>query len=645
MQRENSRSKVFTRRAVLLAGGQLALLGTLAARLYYLQVMQASKYAVLADENRINLTLLAPPRGRIVDRFGVALATNTQNYRVVLVAEQAGDIAATLDAIDKLISLSETDRRRVLRDIRRKHSFVPIVVRANLSWDEVARIEVNIPELPGVMIEQGSTRFYPFADNAAHVLGYVAPVAEKELTGDPLLELPDFRIGKAGVEKFHDLELRGTAGTSEVEVNAFGRVVRELSREEADPGKEVVLGLDMALQDLAARRCAAEQSAACVLLDAVTGDVLALVSSPGFDPVAFGAGLSSVLWRELLANPRNPLSNKAVAGTYAPGSTFKPMVALAALEAGVITPDTLFTCPGHFSLGNTVWHCWRKGGHGTLNLRGGIKNSCDVFFYETARRLGIDRIAAMARRFGLGQRLDFDIPGEAPGVIPTTQWNLGKYGVAWQLGETISAGIGQSKVAVTPLQLATMAARLVTNRAVVPRITRASGIMTPSGLGPTADLPSPFAPLGIAPKDLHLVLEGMTAVVNEPGGTAYGARIREAGLEMGGKSGTSQVRHISQAEREHGLRKIKDVPWKERDHALFISFAPVSAPRYVCAVVVEHGGESAGGGSAVAAPICRDILREAQLRDPARRVPDAEFVARRDDGPRDVGPGATPLRG
>jgi penicillin-binding protein 2 len=307
------------------------------------------------------------------------------------------------------------------------------------------------------------------------------------------------------------------------------------------------------------------------------------------------------------------------------------MVALAALEAGVMTPDTLVSCPGHFALGNTVWHCWRHGGHGTLNMRNGIKNSCDVFFYETARRVGIDRIAAMAKRFGLGTRLDFDVPGEAPGNIPTTQWNLGKYGVAWQLGETISAGIGQSKIAVTPLQLVTMVARLVTNRAVVPRITRERGIMRPPGLEPAVDTIAEFPSLGISPKDLRLVIEGMTAVVNEQGGTAYGARIREAGLEMGGKSGTSQVRRISPAEREHGLRKIKDVPWKERDHALFIAFAPISAPRYVCAVVVEHGGESAGGGSAVAAPICRDLLREAQLRDPARRVPDVEFVAQRNE--------------
>jgi penicillin-binding protein 2 len=628
MQRENQRSKLFTRRALLLAGGQTALLAALAGRMYYLQVTQSDRYAVLADENRINLRLLAPPRGRIVDRFGLPLATNTPNYRVVIVAEQAGEIDLTLDAIDQLIGLTDADRRRVLRDVRRKHTFVPVVVRANLTWDEMARIEVNVPELPGVTIEEGLSRTYPYAETAAHVLGYVAAVSEKELNGDPLLELPDFRIGKSGIEKQHDLELRGKAGASHVETNAYGRVVRELARVEGTPGKEMTLSLDMALQDLAARRCAAEQSAACVVLDAFTGDVLALVSSPGFDPIAFGAGLTSVMWRDLTTNARNPLSNKAISGTYAPGSAFKPMVALAGLESGVITPETVVSCPGSFSLGNTVFHCWRKGGHGGLVLRNAIKQSCDVFFYETARRLGIDRIAAMAKRFGLGGKLDLDLPGERPGTIPSRDWNLATYGVAWQLGETISAGIGQSKVSVTPLQLATMAARLVTNRAVVPRLTRREGVMRPVGLQGVADrVESAFPPLGIPAGNLKLVLDGMTAVVNEQGGTAYGARIREAGLEMGGKSGTSQVRHISQAEREHGVRKTKDVPWRERDHALFISFAPVGAPRYVCAVVVEHGGESAGGGSAVAAPICRDVLREAQLRDPGRRVPNAEFVA------------------
>ncbi|HTZ77200.1 MAG TPA: penicillin-binding protein 2 [Stellaceae bacterium] len=626
MQRENKRTKLLTRRAAIIGGAKVGLLGALAGRLYYLQVMQADRYAMLADENRINLRLLAPPRGLITDRFGVAMASNRQNYRVVLVAEQAGDIDSTLDAVGALITLSETDRRRVLREIRRKHSFVPVVVRENLSWDEMARIEVNAPELPGVSIEQGLTRHYPFGEMASHVVGYVAAVSEKELTGDPLLELPDFRIGKNGAEKTHDLALRGKAGTSQVEVNAFGRVVRELSREEGTPGQEVTLTIDAELQQFAAQRCVSEGSVACVVMDAPTGEVLAMVAVPGYDPAAFAAGLTSAMWRELTENPFNPLTNKTISGVYAPGSTFKPMVALAALDAGVATPESRVSCPGHFDLGNTVFHCWKKGGHGSLDMHGGIKNSCDVYFYEMARRLGIDRIAAMAQRFGFGAPLGIDVPDEKGGLIPTRDWKFSRFGIPWQPGETISCGIGQGYITATPLQLATMVCRLVTNRVVVPRLTRTAGVMTADQ--DLAALAS-FGTLNVAPRDLQVVLDGMNAVVNEPGGTAYSARIKDPALAMGGKSGTAQVRHITLAEREHGLPKIKDTPWKERDHALFVSFAPVSAPRYVCAVVVEHGGESAGGGSAVAAPICADVLVEAQKRDPARRVPDSRIATDR----------------
>jgi penicillin-binding protein 2 len=627
MAREDNRLPLLSRRAALFAGAQAVLLTTLAGRMYYLQVVQADRYAMLADENRINIRLVSPPRGRIFDRFGAILADNRPTYRVVLVAEQAGDIESTLKAVGTLIPVSDTDRRRVLRDIRRKHSFVPVMIRENLSWEEMARIEVNTLELPGVSIEQGLIRHYPFGDTASHALGYVAPVSEKELsemgTDDPLLELPDFRIGKSGIEKAYDLQLRGSAGTSQVEVNAFGRVVRELTREEGIPGQETVLSIDMALQDFAARRCAAEKSAACVLMDAWTGEVLAMVSSPGYDPSAFAAGLTMAQWVDLRDDPRNPLSNKAVSGSYAPGSTFKPMVALAGLEAAVITPDSTVVCPGYFDLGNTQFHCWKKGGHGSMDLHNGIKHSCDVYFFEVAKRLGIDRIAGMAKRFGLGATLGIDIPGEKPGLIPTSDWKLGATGVKWQQGETISAGIGQSYVTATPLQLATMAARLVTGRAVVPKLLREAGLMTGEGRGKPADFPA----VKVSQRDLRLVLDGMNAVVNEQGGTAYAARITDPGMQMGGKSGTSQVRHISKYEREHGLRKIKDVPWKERDHALFISFAPVSAPRYVCAVIVEHGGETGGGGSAVAAPICRDVLLETQKRDPARRLPDHPFGA------------------
>ncbi len=332
-KQEQSRSRVFTRRALLVGGGQTALMGALGGRMYYLQVLESEKYVTLAEENRVNLRLLAPPRGLLVDRFGTPLALNKQMYRVVMIPEQAGDIETTLDAIGKLVQLTESDRRRVIREIKRKAAFLPIVVRSNLSWDEVARVEVNVPELPGVTIEEGLVRQYPFGETASHILGYVAAVSEKDLAAqesvDPLLELPDFRIGKDGVEKFHETRLRGKAGTSQVEVNAYGRVVRELARKEGTPGDDVVLTLDMAIQEFAYRRCYAEKSASCVLLDAWTGDVLSLVSSPGYDPSAFAAGITPAYWRELIGNERAPLRNKAIAGGYAPGSTFKCIVALA----------------------------------------------------------------------------------------------------------------------------------------------------------------------------------------------------------------------------------------------------------------------------------------------------------------------------
>lgn len=624
-KKDKDRGRLLTRRAVLIAGGQLGLIGALVGRLYYLQVVQSDRYVMQSDENRINIRLLAPPRGRILDRFGVPLAANKPTFRAVLVAEQAGDIQATLDAVASLISLTEADRRRVLRDIKSKLNFVPVVLREDLSWDEMARIEVNTLELPGVSIEQALTRYYPFGNEISHTVGYVAAVSEEDLNNDdPLLELPDFRIGKSGVEKAFDLDLRGTAGTSEVEVNAFGRVARELAREEGLPGQDVALSIDMELQDLAVKRCTAQGSASCVVLDAWTGEVLVMASTPGFDPGAFSAGLTSAMWQQLISDPLNPLNNKAISGTYAPGSTFKLLVAMAGLENGVLTADTQFFCPGSFTLGNAVFHCWKKGGHGTLSLKRAIPESCDVFFYHTADLLGIDKIAEMANRFGLGVKLGIDIPGEKVGLIPTRAWKMGATGVPWQRGETISCGIGQSFVSVTPLQLATYTARLVTGRVVLPHLARKQGVMTPSSPVPTGIDPD-FAPLGVQEAHLEMVRSGMFDVVNTVHGTAYSARITDPTMLMAGKTGTAQVHHYSEAEREHGHLTGQSVPWKDRDHALFVGFAPFNAPRYVCAVVVEHGGASGGEGGAVAAPICHDVLLEAQKRDPLHRVPDPPF--------------------
>ena len=607
-----------------MAGGQITLFGALAARMYYLQVVEADRYRLMAEANRINVQLLAPERGRILDRFGVPMATNRQSFRLVIVAEQANDIPSTLDAISLLIPLNAAEKRKVIQDIGRKHPFVPVVVKDNLSWEEVARLEVNLVSLPGVSIEQGSNRGYPFADRASHVVGYVAPASVDDLNGDPLLELPDFQIGKSGVEKAQDLTLRGSAGTSEVEVNALGRVVREISHDDGEPGQEVVLTIDMGLQDYAMRRLALEQSASMVVMDATTGEVLVMASSPAYDDNAFTGGISQALWQSLVTDPHTPLNNKAIQGVYPPGSTFKPVSALGALEAGAITPDFTVTCNGKIAFGDTEFHCWWKPGHGTLDLHGGIKHSCDIYFYEVARRLGVDRIADMARRLGFDHPTGIDIPNERAGLIPTRAWKLATYGVPWQDGETLSVGIGQGYVSVTPLQLCTMLARLVTNSQVVPHLVRPQGVLRTTS--PPSDVTAPaddsFAPppsLGAQSDHLAAVLSGMSAVVNEQGGTAYAARIMDPSLAMGGKSGTAQVRHISLEERLRGVRKGEDLPWKERDHALFIAFAPVDQPRYVCAIVIEHGI----GGSKFAAPIARDILTECQKRSPVNRRPES----------------------
>ena len=606
--RDTDRYRLLTRRMLVLGGMKLGLLSTLAGRLYYLQVVESQKYTMQAEENRISLRLVAPSRGPIIDRFGVPLAVNQQNYRVVLVAERSRNINDTLDRISQVVPLTENDRRRVMREIHRKRRFVPVTVRENLTWEQVATLEINTPDLPGVAIEVGESRLYPEADATAHILGYVGAVSEAELAhGDPVLSLPGFRVGKSGMEKFHEKALRGVAGTSQLEVNAVGREIRELSRDEGQPGREVQLTLDIGLQRFVQHRLSEEKSAACVVMDVNTGGVYALCSHPSYDPNQFATGISAELWEDLLSNPTTPLSNKAVAGQYAPGSTYKMVVALAALESGLINSRHTVFCPGYMDLGDHRFHCWKKGGHGTLDVVGALRHSCDTYFYDLARRLGPDRIAEMANRFGMGRSLGLDLPHERPGLIPTREWKQAALGASWQQGETLVAAIGQGYVLATPLQLAVMTARLANGGyGVKPHLTKQiKGLATEQTSWP---------PVGVKKENLDLVLRGMAEVVNSPIGTAYKARIMEPGFEMAGKTGTAQVRRITMAERSTGVKKNEDLPWRERDHALFVAFAPLHAPRYACSVLVEHGG----GGSTVAGPIARDILLECQKRDPGR---------------------------
>ena len=631
MNRDQERTKLFTRRALLLGGGQALLVSALTARMYYLQVVESERYRMLAEDNRINLRLLPPPRGRIFDRFGVPMAANQQNYRVIMVAEQTPSVSKTLAKLSTIIELTDYEIARVLREMKRKRGFIPVTVKENLGWEDVAKIEINAFDLPGITIEVGQSRYYPYGEKAAHLLGYVAVVSEKELTGDPLLELPDFRIGKNGAEKAFDLKLRGRAGRSELEVNAVGRVIRELDRKEGQPGDDIHLSIDADLQAYAHQRFG-EQSGGAAVLDVVTGEVLALVSTPSYDPSVFYRGIKGEEWRTLLSNEKAPLINKAITGQYAPGSTFKMTVALAALDSGLVTPEYRVFCPGHRDLGNVRFHCWKKGGHGTLDMNGGLMHSCDVYFYDVAQKIGIDRIAEMSKRLGFGQILGIEIPHEKPGLIPTRDWKKTILGHSWSLGETLVAGIGQGYITATPLQLATMTARVATGRAVVPTLTTRSVPPATAGLiGPAFAADSDGAPpavpafpsLNLAPGWLNVVRGGMNAVSNIPGGTAYNARIKEKEYALAGKTGTAQIKRITMAERAAGLVKPEQRPWKDRDNALFVAFAPVDSPRYAISIVLEHGI----GGAAYAAPIGRDIMLETQKRAAAARLAEASVPA------------------
>ena len=610
-KKDKSRYATFTRRSVGLGGGMAAVFAVLGGRLYQLQIKNGDQYLVDAEANRISERLIAPPRGRIIDRFGVELATSRRNYRVLLVSEQATEgVEEALDQIAKVIYLPDQQKRKVIHDIAMNKKFVPVPVVENLSWDDFSRVNLHLPYLPGVQCDVGETRDYPFGPELVHVLGYVASVSEQELAqdDDPLMSLPGMRIGKRGIEKQFDREIRGRAGASRVEVNAYGRIIRELGNDPGEPGEDVYLTIDRQVQQLADQKLGTE-SAAMVVMDVNNGDVIALSSTPGFDPNWFNVGLSGTQWNGLTTDDHKPLLNKVTSGIYPPGSTFKTAVALAAVEAGIATPGYRVSCPGVFVFGGHVFHCWRPHGHGTLDLEGGIKNSCDVFFYETAHRVGIDAIEQAAKKLGLGAPTGIELPGEHSGLVPGRAWKEKTYKQVWQQGDTLSVGIGQGYVTVTPLQLVQQAARLASGKAVVPRMVHSIG-------GKVVPRPQ-AAKLDFSDEALTRVRSGMDKVMNEGGGSAYAWRITQPGFEMAGKTGTAQVRVYSEGQHGGPITKNSALTWKLRDHALFIGYAPVTDPKYAIVSIIEHGATPDHPHVQMA----RDVMLFCQQRDPAKLPP------------------------
>ena len=589
--------RTFTRRSVVFGVANAMGMSVLLGRLYYLQFKRADEFRTMAEGNRVKLSLIAPVRGLLLDRHGVALANNQKNFRLFLDTEMDSDPADSLKSLASVISITPERIEQVLKEIRSTRYPPPALIKDHLTWDELSQFEFYKLNYPEIYVDIGQVRFYPFGEKASHLLGYVTAVDKNKTEDKPELQklsrLPDFKIGKSGIEEAFEHQLQGTAGTKQTEVNVHGLSVRELGRKDGTPGTNLHLTIDARLQEFAAARLGAE-SAAAVVMNVQNGDVLALASMPAFEPNAFSKGITNKYWGELQANERNPLLNKAIAGQYPPGSTFKLSMALAALNAKVTAPMNTVFCNGHFTYGNHQFTCWKTTGHGTVSMREAIQQSCDVYFYTMAERLGIDNIADMARRLGMGKPTGLGIPGEKGGIVPDDKWKRSRGWGQWMGGDTISVGIGQGYIITTPLQLAVMTARIANGGFMV------SPRLVSDGKDPEME------PLGLSRDHIAAVHEGMNAVCNEQRGTAYAHRIKDERFLMAGKTGTSQVRKLI----AHGIDQNK-LPWEQRHHAWFVGFAPVSAPKYAAAVIVEHGG----GGAVAAAPVVSDLLLKIQALD------------------------------
>ncbi len=589
MRTEAARDQQFSRRAFVLGGMMGAVGVTLAARMTWLSVFEGDKYRLAAESNSVSLRMIPPRRGWIVDRAGKPMALNRPDYRLELVPETTLDLEATLAAVQRVLPLSADELQRIRADVVRQPKYMPVEIAHGLDWNTFAAINVQLSDLAGLQPLRGYSRVYPGGEAFSHLIGYVgSPTPEQfQRTRDPLLIFPGFKLGKDGIERTEDARLRGIAGAKRVEVNARGRIIRDLDTRSDRPGQTLKLTIDRDLQDYAARRLA-DNSASVVVMDCNTGDVLCMVSMPGFDPNIFSTRVTQELWEALQTNDHHPLVNKTAQGLYPPGSTFKMMTALSVLGAG-IAPTTSCSCNGSYRLGNNVWHCWSKRGHGHVDMHTAIPKSCDVFFYTFGRQVGVDAIAATARKFGLGQKFELPLPGQSAGLVPSTAWKERRYKKPWGVGETLNTSIGQGYLALNPLQLAVMAARLASGNAVEPRL--------------LADAPRVAPPkLDVADEHLAIVRQGMSDVVNG-GGTGARSRLQVEGVRMAGKTGSAQVRRISTADRKAGRANTKFQPWKFRDHGLFVAFAPVDAPKYAISVVLEHGSHGAA-----AAVIARDVL-------------------------------------
>ena len=580
----------FDRRSFVVGAIQGGVGLLLAARMGYIAVAENEKYKMESESNRVNLSLIPPRRGWILDRNGSPLASNRADFRIDIIPDRLQDPDREVAELARLLKFTPVELQDLRDKIDKAAGFQPVPVADGLDYDTFAAVSVRLPELAGVVPQRGYSRYYPTGPAVGHLIGFVGAASREEYEKEPipLLVTPGFKLGKDGIEKQFEQTLRGQPGARRVEVTATGRIVRDLDTREDIQGKPVQLTIDGPLQDYAARRIGLE-SGSVVVIDCLTGDLLCMASMPSFDPNSFSDGIGRVEYQMLSQNERVPLRNKVLKGLYPPGSTVKPMVAMSFLEAN-LDPHETTTCAGGLRVGNRVFHCWNRRGHGRVDMAKGIYQSCDVYFYHFAQRLGMDVIAPMARRLGMGQEFPLPVASQFYGTVPDPAWKLQKYGKAWQNFDTVNATIGQGYMLANPLQLAVMTARIATGNKIMPRL--------------TLDKRKPgFESMNFHGDHVQIIQTAMKDVVNGPG-TAGRARLPIENVLLAGKTGTAQVVSLNVGSGKGG-------PWKYRDHGLFICFAPFDNPRYACSVVIEHGG-----GSGAAYPIARDVMT--YLFDPAK---------------------------
>mgnify|MGYP001227406014 FL=1 len=599
-----SKIRVINRRMFILGGVKLAVFFGIIIRLFYLQISENIKYRSLSDKNRFREWKLVPQRGIIEDFFGNKIADNTQTFQLYMTPEDVPNLEELFFKLSKIIDFNETKRKRLIKRLKKRKPWEPIIVSDNLSWPEFSKLNLFLHEMQGVKPVVALARKYSEDGSSSHIVGYVSEVSVKDLESTEWLReinVPGLKIGKNGLEKFLNKRIVGQPGIQRFEVNAYGKRIKELELFKGNAGENFRTTIDQEVQKFTSELIKKKSGSVCVM-DIYTGDIVSIVSNPTFDPNKFVHGISQEDWQALIKDTKKPLINKSMAGLYPPGSTIKPIVALSALENDVISPKFTVECRGSVDLYDRTYHCWKEKGHGFMNLRNGIKQSCDIYFYEVARRLGVDRLSVTAKQFGLGQKVLGTFLEERSGVVPNTKWKLKNIGKGWYLGETLITGIGQGYFQSTPIQLCLMTAQLANGGyKIKPKIIYNEQDFQTT----TEDGGEKFKQLYRNQENVKFVLDAQFGATNEPMGTSYRSRHVKPEYIFAGKTGTSQTRSITKEERELKLKQ-KDLPYERRDHALFIAFAPYKNPRYALSIVIEHGGT----GSSAAAPIAKKMIKK-----------------------------------